>query len=150
MTHIGGWLFFGLLCVFFELLSPGFFYCLSLALGTLPAACGAWFELSFGWQTGLFFGGSLISFFLLYVCVRKVTRIDGHYRSAVDALPGKKGVIVEKVSSTHIGQVRVEGQLWAAQSMHDDVLEKGAPVLVIRVEGVRLIVTARNAVEGDR
>ncbi len=149
MTYIGGWLFFGLLCVVFELLSPGFFYCLSFALGTLPAACGAWLELPFSWQTGLFFGGSLISFFLLYVCVRKNAKLDSHYKSAVDALPGKKGVIVEKVSSTHIGQVRVEGQLWAAQSMHDELLEKGTLVLVVRVEGVRLIVAARKAAEGD-
>lgn len=143
ITTGGGWLFFGLFCVVFELLSPGFFYCLSLALGTLPAACGAWLEFSFSVQATLFFTGSLVSFFLLYVCVRKNAKLDGHYKSAVDAMPGKKGVIVEKVSSTHVGQVRVEGQLWAAQSMHDEVLEKSTPVMVVRVEGVRLIVTAK-------
>ena len=146
VMYIGGWLFLGFLCVVFELLSPGFFYCLSFALGAVPAVCGAWFELSFSWQIGLFFGGSLISFFLLHFYVCKIIRINNHYRSAVDALPGKKGLIVEKVSSTHIGQVSVDGQLWAAQSIHDEFLEKGTSVFVVRVEGVRLIVAVRNIV----
>jgi len=145
-SYVGGWLLFGLLCVVFELISPGFFYCLSIALGTLPAAVGAWFELSVVMQSVLFFLGSLVSFYLLYVCVRKNARSDGHYKSVVDALPGKRGIVVEKLSRTDVGQVRVDGQLWSAQPLHEESIEKGSTVIVLRVEGVRLIV--RNDTQG--
>lgn len=141
-SYVSGWLFFGLLCVVFELMTPGFFYCLSFALATLPTALCAWYEVSFSLQTLVFFVSSLVSFGMLYVCVRNVTKRDGHYKSNVDALPGKRGVVVEKMFHNHVGQVQVEGEIWSAQSLHQELLDKGTSIIVIRVEGVRLIVTA--------
>ncbi len=141
-SYVSGWLFFGLLCVVFELMAPGLFYCLSFALATLPTALSAWYECSLTVQSTVFFISSLVSFFMLYVCVRKAAKGDGHYKSNVDALPGKKGFVVEKMFRNHVGQVQVEGEIWSAQSLHQELLEKGTSIIVIRVEGVRLIVTA--------
>ncbi len=141
-SSVSGWLLFGLFCVVFELITPGLFYCLSFALGTVPAALCAWYNFSLEWQAAVFFISSFISFFMLYVCVRKAVKGDEHYRSNVDALPGKKGFVVEKVFHHHVGQVQVEGEIWSAQSLHQELLEKGTSIIVIRVEGVRLIVTA--------
>lgn len=140
-SYISGWIVFGLLCVVFELSAPGLFYCLSFALATIPAAFSAWVGFSPALQTGVFFISSAVSFFILYVCVRKAARDDSHYKSNVDALPGKKGFVVEKMFRNHVGQVQVEGQIWSAQSVHQEILEKGTSIVVIRVEGVRLIVT---------
>ena len=141
-SYVSGWLFFGLLCVVFELMAPGLFYCLSFALATLPTALSAWYEFSLAGQSTVFFVSSLVSFFMLYVCVRKAAKDGEHYKSNVDALPGKKGFVVEKMFHNHVGQVQVEGQIWSAQSLHQELLEKGTSIIVIRVEGVRLIVTA--------
>ena len=141
-SYVSGWLLFGLLCVVFELMTPGLFYCLSFALATLPTALSAWCGVSLAVQSTVFFISSLVSFFILYVCVRKAAEGDEHYRSNVDALPGKKGFVVEKMFHHHVGQVQVEGEIWSAQSLHQELLEKGASIIVIRVEGVRLIVTA--------
>ena len=141
-SYVGGWLLFGLLCVVFELITPGLFYCLSFALATLPTALSAWYGFSLAGQSTVFFISSLVSFFMLYVCVRKAAKGDGHYKSNVDALPGKKGFVVEKMFHNHVGQVQVEGEIWSAQSLHQELLEKGTSIIVIRVEGVRLIVTA--------
>ena len=38
--------------------------------------------------------------------------------------------------------MQVEGQVWSAQSVHQEPLFQGAPITVVRVEGVRLIVMA--------
>jgi membrane protein implicated in regulation of membrane protease activity len=141
-SYVSGWLFFGLLCVVFELMAPGLFYCLSFALATLPTALSAWYGCSLTEQSIVFFISSLVSFFMLYVCVRKAAQGEGHYKSNVDALPGKKGFVVEKMFRNHVGQVQVEGQIWSAQSVHQELLEKDTSIVVIRVEGVRLIVAA--------
>jgi membrane protein implicated in regulation of membrane protease activity len=139
-SYMSGWLVFGLTCVVFELMVPGLFFCLSLALATVPAAACAWYDMVPVGQMGVFVVSSLISFFILYWCVGAAGQKDSHYKSAVDALPGKKGFVTQKIFHNHVGQVQVEGQIWSAQSVHQEVLEEGTSVVVVRVEGVRLIV----------
>ncbi len=141
-SYVTGWLVFGLVCMLLELTAPGLFFCLSLALATIPAAVCAWYDFLPIWQVGAFVLGSLVSFFVLYLCVGTSGQKDAHYKSAIDALPGKKGFVIHEMHQNHVGQVQVEGQIWSAQSVHQDALKVGTSIIVIRVEGVRLIVRA--------
>ncbi len=140
--YVSGWLIFGLVCLLLELTAPGLFFCLSLAFATVPAAVCAWYELLPFWQMVTFVTSSLISFLVLYLCVGTSGQKDAHYKSGVDALPGKRGVVIHEMHQNHVGQVQVEGEIWSAQSVHQDTLKKGTLIVVVRVEGVRLIVRA--------
>lgn len=67
-------------------------------------------------------------------------------KTNVDAIPGSIGVVTEDIVPIEgKGQVKVKGLDWSACSEHDDfVIPAGTPVIVVRVEGVRLIVRPRN------
>lgn len=134
------WTVCGIVFLLFELMSSGLFFCLSLALGTIPAAACAWYGYDLFTQVVAFMGFSAISFFILYWRMGMKAHTHEHYKSAVDALPGKKGVVMQKIASDRLGQVQVGGQLWAAQAVNHQNIEQGSLIEVVRVEGVRLIV----------
>lgn len=54
----------------------------------------------------------------------------------VDALMGKKGTVVKKITPKHPGQIKVEGEIWRAASK--DILDEGASVTIGSVSGVTL------------
>lgn len=147
ILYVSGWFFLGLACVMLELMVPGFFFCLSLALATVPAAISAWYDYALVMQL-VVFGASALSFFFIVYCFAGTTaQKDVHYKSGIDALPGKKGFVIQKMYHNHVGQVQVEGQIWSAQAVCQEALEEGVSVTVVRVEGVRLIVKAENRVK---
>ena len=63
-----------------------------------------------------------------------------HYKTNIDALPGKHCIVTRTVAPYTLGQVRLGGELWSAQPVHDEVFLSGTVIMVVRVEGVRLIV----------
>ena len=68
------------------------------------------------------------------------------HKTNVDALPDSVGVVTEDIVPIQgKGQVKVKGLDWSAVSEHDDfVIPAGTPVVVVRVEGVRLVVRPRS------
>lgn len=57
------------------------------------------------------------------------------------ALMDKNGVVTQEIDNLNSkGQVKVSGELWSAISEDDEVIEKGATVLVKDVKGVKLVV----------
>lgn len=59
-----------------------------------------------------------------------------------DALIGKKGIMVKEINSQNeMGQVKVNGELWSAITTDKDEIKVDEAVKVVKVEGVKLIVT---------
>ena len=57
-----------------------------------------------------------------------------------EALVGRKGVVVERVSSEG-GQVRIGGELWTARPYDEDlVIEPGAKVDILQIKGATALV----------
>lgn len=134
-----GWITMGLLCSVVELKTPGLFYFLSFALGSAAAAVSAWYAWVPEWQMMVFLAASAVSFFFLSLCVGVVHKTVKNHKTNTDALPGKQGVVTRLIPVGKIGQVRVGGELWSAQSVQGQ-FEVGTTIVVERVEGVRLIV----------
>lgn len=66
----------------------------------------------------------------------------GLKKTNVDAIPGKVGKVTETILPLEgKGQVKIDGQIWSAK-VEDGVtvVEEGAVVTVVRVEGVKLVV----------
>ena len=58
-----------------------------------------------------------------------------------DNIVGKKCIVVEEVNNyAGCGQVKVNGQSWAARSAYDDeTFEVGDTLNIVAIEGVRLV-----------
>ncbi len=139
MTMLMWWaLFFGF-CLILELSSPGYFFFLSFSSGSLFAALGSWYEVSLLLQVLIFLGVSAFAFFLLRSYVAHNEEKDG-IKTNMDALHGKKGLVIEDISSLSKGWIKVDGQMWAALPYDQIPIEKGSVVKVVGSAGSHLIV----------
>lgn len=118
-----------------------------------------------GLTTLWFAGGSLVAFFaallhapvflqvllflvvsiaLLYftrpVAVRYLNK--SRVKTNVETMIGKEAVVTQEINNLHAkGQVVVGGMEWTARtSTNEETIEKGAVVLIEKVDGVKLIV----------
>lgn len=65
----------------------------------------------------------------------------GGVRTGVDALLGKRGVVLERIDPVaRLGRVKVEGEDWRGVSVDDTPIEAGARITVIQVDGTTLVV----------
>lgn len=63
-------------------------------------------------------------------------------RTNYEGVIGKEAVVIITIDNINaVGQVIVDGQEWSAKSVHSEVIEKGAKVLIHDVIGVKLIVS---------
>ena len=68
----------------------------------------------------------------------------GQTKTNIDSLPGKIGFVVKEIPPYETGFIKIDGQLWTAKNASDSVIGSGSKVVVIRVEGVKLIVEKIN------
>jgi membrane protein implicated in regulation of membrane protease activity len=67
-------------------------------------------------------------------------RTPAALRSGVDALIGAHAVVLERVDAMH-GQVKIGGEIWTARAyMEDQVLQPGASVDVVKIQGATALV----------
>lgn len=145
MFFLGGdyivyvWLIVALLFLFAELFTPGLFFFVAFAIGCVAAALFSFLDYSFTAQCLVALGVSIISFFFLrHFCAVKFK--GGRELTNVDALHGCSGIVVNEIRSEESGRVKVKGEIWPAKTKGDQILEKGAKVKVMRIEGNHLIV----------
>jgi membrane protein implicated in regulation of membrane protease activity len=133
------WSVLAVFLVGLELIFPGLFFFLSLALGAFSAACAALLGLDISLQALI---GTLItgiSFVALRYWVRSRGK-DTLHKTNVYALQGKQGLVVEPISRYQRGWITLQGELWAAHAECEDTISKGETVEVISVKGAHLIV----------
>lgn len=54
---------------------------------------------------------------------------------------GKNGVVLKKIDNLNSqGQVKVQGEIWTAIGVDDEIIEKGSTVIIESIDGVKLIV----------
>ena len=89
----------------------------------------------------LIFGVS--SSIMLFIATKVIVKKDESYVSNtnIDALIGKYAIVEKDVSNVVYGIVNLEGEKWTAVSEKDETYKKGEKVKVVRIEGVKLVVT---------
>ena len=143
------WFWFWVILAFalfvLEIFTAGFFM-LPFAVGAVAAAVFEWLAPeSFVWQWVVFLGVSSV---LLVVLRRFADRIthEPPEKVGVDRVLGKKGTVVEDLDPhSPTGRVRIASEEWRAETADGASLPAGAKVVVDRVEGARLIVSASEA-----
>lgn len=139
------WLIIALSFLFAELNTPGLFFFISFAVGSLCAAVLAFFEYSFVAQSLIGLGVAIVTFFFLRKYLQRKKLSEVHYERSmtnIDALVGQKGEVTVTIELHRKGRVKVGGEEWGAQAEQEVVLQKGTVVKVLRVVGNTLVVKA--------
>ena len=123
-----------------EILTPGMFFLGPVALAAVVAGVAAAVGLGLVAQLLLFIAGSLATLLFLRPIARRHLRMPAAIRTGAAALEGAKAVVVQRVDANG-GRVRIGGEEWSARAyMEDQVLEPGARVEVVKIEGATALV----------
>jgi len=108
--------------------------------GVLTAMVLAHFSVDVWIQVLAFVVITLLLFVTMARWIRRIFRIQNEPTNA-DRVLGETAIVTEKISNLQqTGQVKVLGQLWTARSMDDSEISINTSVIVVRIEGVKLIV----------
>lgn len=112
------------------------------AIGGVAALITSFLTDSIAIQIIVFIVVSAIAVALIFPTVRKSMKKE-HEKTNADRYVGKLAVVTEEISNINAkGQVKVDNQIWSARSDDGSELPAGTKVKVLRIEGVKLIVSA--------
>ena len=123
-----------------EILTPGLFFLGPVAVAAVIAAALAVLGLGAIVQLLAFVVASVASVAVLRPLARSHLHVPPLLRTGTAALVGSKALVLERVD-VNGGRVRIGGEEWSARSfMEDQVLEPGARVEVVKIEGATALV----------
>lgn len=140
-AYVFVWLIIALLSLCLEMINPGFFFFLSFTLGAISASLASWYNYSPSFQLLIALGTTSIALLLLTFCFTKKRALSQqNYKSNTDALIGQKGVVIKALTDQEVGQVKVQGEIWSAKSLHNNPMAVGQSIEVIATRGAYLII----------
>ena len=123
-----------------EVITVGFFLG-AVALAALVAAAVAAVGIGLELQLVTFIVASIASLAIVRPIARRHLHTPPHMRTGAAALLGERAVVLERVTAD-AGTVRLRGEVWSARSFDEDsVLEPGARVEVLKIEGATALVS---------
>ena len=124
-----------------EIIIPGFLV-FWLAIGALVAMIVSFFTSNLIIQMTVFVITSTILIFATKPLVKKFVRnYDKSVKTNVFSIIGKHAVVIKSINSKHeLGQIKVDGEVWSAESEDSSNIEQGTEVEIIKVNGVKAIV----------
>lgn len=132
------WLAIAFLFLLGELGNPGLFFFISFACGALVSAVVSFWTAALIVQMTIFLVITVISIILLRTLLSSYTQvqIERHYYSNVDALVGKKALVIKTIKPDQAGQVRIQGEIWAARA--DIEIASNTHVEIVAVRGAHV------------
>jgi membrane protein implicated in regulation of membrane protease activity len=135
------WFLTALLFLLLELGHPGLLFFVSFAFGAFAAGMVSLVAEELVLQVAVFLGATIISLAVLkYWVSRFAAHTPKHGHSNIYALEGKRGLVIKEISPNQPGQVDLNGEIWLARTLHDEVVPMGAEVVVVHVKGAHLVV----------
>lgn len=123
-----------------EIVSLSFFLgpiAIAAVVASVVALAGAGLAV----QLVVFILASAASLLVLRPIARRHLRTPGQLRTGTAALVGEQAVVLERVDRDG-GQVKLAGEIWTARTFdEDEVLEEGARVRVMQIEGATALVS---------
>jgi membrane protein implicated in regulation of membrane protease activity len=112
-----------------------------IALAALLSAGVAALGGGLGLQLVVFIVGSLASLGVIRPIATRHLRTPGRLRTGAARLVGARAVVLERVDADH-GTVKIGGEVWTARPYDEDhVIEPGARVDVLKIEGATALVS---------
>jgi len=124
-----------------EIFTPGLFFLGPVALAAVLAGVVAVAGGGVALTLVAFIVASVASLAFLRPIARRHVRMPAISRTGTDALAGRPAVVLRRVDGVG-GRVRIGGEDWSARAyMPDEVLDVGAQVQVVVIEGATALVT---------
>jgi membrane protein implicated in regulation of membrane protease activity len=112
-----------------------------IAIAAVAAALTAMAGGGLAVQMVVFIVVSIASLGVLRPVARRHLQTPSRLRTGTAALVGTDAVVLERVDA-HGGQVKLAGEVWTARAYdEDDVLDQGARVHVMQIDGATALVT---------
>ena len=138
------WLGVGFLFLIGEIFTSGFYLACFSGAAFLTTVF-SFLKLSLNWNLLFFAVISLIFFILVRPFFMKVLDRQGNKISTnADALIGLKGIVKKTIDSKKGGRVIVRGDDWWAFSQDSLNIPKDTKIIVLKVDGSKLIIKGEN------
>lgn len=136
------WIGAALLLFILELCITSGFYLLCFSVGAVVAAVFALTGMGAVADILVFVAFSVLAFlFLRPVVMKKMDERSRHRpKTNVQALIGRKAVVVEAIPDSGIGRVKIDGDVWQAHTEDYSPLPVGATAQVLSIDSIVLTV----------
>ncbi len=109
-------------------------------IGALIAMIVSFFTSNIIIQTTIFVISSTILIFATKPFVKKFADVK-KTNTNVYSIIGKKALVIKTIDPIHsVGQIKINGEVWTAESENNQVIDKGSEVEILEIKGVKAIV----------
>jgi len=134
------WVIAAVLLAVGEIFTPGLFFLGPVALAAVAGAFAAAVGAAAWLQVVVFLVAAVGSVAVLRPIAKAHLHMPSAIRTGTAALEGAKATVLQRVDAQG-GRVRIGGEEWSARAfMPDQVLEPGAQVEVVKIEGATALV----------
>lgn len=132
------WIIIAIICFLIELITPTFSF-FSISFGAF-----------FGWVTSLITDNIFIqlsifilAFLIFFIKLRPILYKNNNTNFNKDSLIGNIAKANSLISDSK-GTIKMNGSLWQARCSRDTSIEKGENVIILKIEGNKLIVAKED------
>lgn len=134
------WLIISGIFFIFEMITVGFLV-FWLGIGALLAMLTSLFTDNIIIQMVVFVISSSILLFFTKPFVDKYVHSKNAEATNAFSIIGKKGIVIEAIDlAKGTGQIKVEGEVWTAKTINEDILAKDTEVEIASIDGVKACV----------
>lgn len=109
-------------------------------IGALIAMIVSFFTSNIIIQTTIFVISSTILIFATKPFVKKFADVK-KTNTNVYSIIGKKALVIKTIDPIHsVGQIKINGEVWTAESENNQVIDKGSEVEILEIKGVKAVV----------
>lgn len=127
-----------------EIITVGFLI-FWLGIGALLAMITSFFIPNIIVQTAVFVISSTILIFATKPFVKKFVDVKATNTNAFSII-GKKALVIKDIDSIHsTGQIKINGEVWSAESVDNEVISEGSEVEITEIRGVKAIVRVQKS-----
>lgn len=109
-------------------------------IGALIAMIVSFFTSNIIIQTTIFVISSTILIFATKPFVKKFADVK-KTNTNVYSIIGKKSLVIKTIDPIHsVGQIKINGEVWTAESENNQVIDEGSEVEILEIKGVKAIV----------
>lgn len=109
-------------------------------IGALLAMIVSFFVSNVIIQTAVFIISSTILIFATKPFVKKFVDVKKTNTNAFSII-GKKALVIKEINPIHsTGQIKINSEVWSAESENSEIIQEGLEVEILQIKGVKAIV----------
>ncbi len=142
------WIILAGIFVIFEMIIPTDFLIFWLGIGAAITSLCSVFIDNITIQIAIFCISSIALIFCTKPFIRKFTKNIENVHTNAYSIIGKTGIVtsdIEPISGK--GQVKINNEVWSAKTKDSTIIKKDSIITVTAIDGVKVVVTPKDATE---